>query len=66
MFDEILHEPLNTIVSNPIKKVAAEAVLKNGIFHRLKNQNKNIKILFGPLSWNFLKNVFKRLSPIVS
>ena len=49
MFDEILHEPLNTIVSNPIKKVAAEAVLKNGIFHRLKNQNKNIKILFGPL-----------------
>ena len=36
MFDKVLNTPLNAIVSNLIKNVAAKVFLKNGYFHSLK------------------------------
>ena len=36
MFGEVLNEPLNALVLNLTKKVAAEAILKNRNFHSLK------------------------------
>ena len=62
MFYGVLNATLNAIVPNPIKRVEAGAIIKNGNFHRVKNgrikirnQNKDIANFLDI----FLETIFK-------